>query len=94
MNRKKKCTRCSKLKTLSRFNEIDYGWGKFKKSSWCKVCDSWMNRKRVSCNKKWIKLQAHGKIILSPIIGRSEDCKGWYAADKGWRTNGKPSNYI
>ena len=79
MKRKIKCQRCKKMKTLARFNEVDYGWGNFKKSSWCKVCDSWMNRERNKDNKKWLKFQEklrkefvkNGGIIERPIIGRS-----------------------
>ena len=65
------------MKTEARFNDVDYGWGNFKKSNWCKVCDSWMDKERRKYNKKWTKIQekrkadfvANGGVLEIPMVG-------------------------
>jgi len=73
------CNRCKKKKTEGYFNDIDFGWGNFKKSNWCKVCDTWMDKERNKANNKqrrfWAKERKefvkNGGVIPRPVIGRS-----------------------
>jgi len=74
--RKVICNRCKKLKTEGYFNDVDFGWNVFRKSSWCKVCDSWMDKQRDRDNRKWTKnqnilIRESEQITKIPLIGRS-----------------------
>ncbi len=53
---KTKCGRCKKMLIVSEFNDVDYGYGVYHKSTWCKACDKWMDKKRWESNKKWLEL--------------------------------------
>lgn len=74
----KTCGRCKKKKKIRYFNDVDFGWGNFKKANWCKVCDSRMDRSRKRAKVRWTKKHeklkrefvAGGGIIQRPIIGR------------------------
>ena len=79
MNLNKTCRSCKKKKKISNFNDIDFGWGHSKKSSWCKVCDAKMDKERKKQNNKWLRVQkkirkefvASGGVIGPIIVGRS-----------------------
>ena len=64
------------MKTEGYFNDVDFGWGNFRKSNWCKVCDRKMDKEREKANNAqrelWHKRMIEsGQISKIPLIGHT-----------------------
>ena len=72
-----KCFRCKKKLPLSEFNDVDYGYGVYHKSTWCKACDSWMDEERWKQNKKILAL-------WEKLYSGKPKMKGWNEVGEVW----------
>ncbi len=73
-----KCGRCKKMLPITDFNDTDFGYGVYRKATWCKACESRMDEERWEDNKKWLAFQkkVHGiKPNLQTEEYRKEELK-------------------
>ena len=72
---KTKCGSCKKRKPMSDFNDVDFGYGVYHKSYWCKICDAQMDKDRRKANKKWMENQ--DRILAERKAKGIPRLKGW-----------------